>query len=209
MKRFRLALVGTIFIAIAAFGIASAHARLDHCTPAVGSTAATPPSQVVCVYSEEIDTRLSTMSVWDSNGNQVDKKDGHVDLKDPDHKTLIVSLDPSLTKNGLFTVKWHTVTPDDGGISDGSWQFVVGSAPATPYPPTEIAQGETPSAARTPAAGGNAPEVIAPAPSPSSPTPSAPSSGPAAGGPGSSALILIAIVAVVIIAGAAIALARR
>jgi hypothetical protein len=110
------------------------------------------------------------MSVWDASGKQVDKQDAHVDLNDADHKTLIASVDPALAQTGLLTVKWHSVTPGDGGISDGSWQFVVGAASATPYPPTEVAQGGTPAAA-TPLAGATTTEVIAPA-TPQSSTPS-------------------------------------
>jgi LPXTG-motif cell wall-anchored protein len=33
-----------------------------------------------------------------------------------------------------LTVKYHTVTPDDNGITDGTFRFVVGSAAATPAP---------------------------------------------------------------------------
>src|SRR5512135_1070808 len=103
-------------MALGAFGVASAHATLDRCTPALSSTVAAAPAQIVCVYSEEIDTKQSTMSVSDATRIQVDKKDAHVDLSDPDHKTLIVSLDSTLVKDGLYTVKWHAVTPDDNGI---------------------------------------------------------------------------------------------
>ncbi len=134
-----------IFVSILALGlslsvlqVAFAHAKIDHCTPAASSTVAQAPGQVVCVMSEEIDTRLSTMSVWDAGGTQMDKKDAHVDLNDPDHKTLLVSLDPAAMNNGIYTIKYHTVTPDDGGITDGSFQFVVGSAAAMPAPVTEV-----------------------------------------------------------------------
>ncbi len=127
MKRI-VAVVLALAALLSAFGVASAHAKLDHCTPAVGSTVATAPSQIVCVMSEEIDTKQSTMSVFDAGGAQVDKKDAHVDLNDPDHKTLLVSLDSTLVKNGTYTVKYHTVTPDDGGVTDDSFTFSVGTA---------------------------------------------------------------------------------
>ncbi len=149
MKRIMFA--GLLAIALSAGLVvaALAHAKLDHCTPAVGSTVAQAPTQIVCVMSEEIDTKLSTMSVSDVSGSPVDKKDAHVDLNDPDHKTLIVSLDPALVKNGIYTVKWHSVTPDDGGITDGTFQFVVGSAPVTPFPATQVGQESGTAAATT------------------------------------------------------------
>jgi hypothetical protein len=104
--------------------------------------------------SEEIDTKLSTMSVWDVQGVQVDKKDAHVDLNDPDHKTLLVSLDTGSITNGVLTVKYHTVTPDDNGITDGTFQFVVGSAATTPVPDVTAtpAMPESGEATPTPAA---------------------------------------------------------
>jgi len=128
MKRIMLVFVLGAVLSLGVFQVAFAHAKLDHCTPAVDATVAQVPSQVVCMMSEEIDTKLSTISVWDANDVQVDKKDAHVDLNDPDHKTLIVSLDPSSIKDGVYTVKYHTVTPDDAGVTDGTFQFVAGSA---------------------------------------------------------------------------------
>jgi len=131
MKRIMLVFVLVAALSLSVFRVVFAHAELDHCAPAVDATVAQVPGQVVCVMSEEIDTKLSTLSVWDANGVQVDKKDAHVDLNDPDHKTLIVSLDPASMKDGIYTVKYHTVTPDDGGVTDGTFQFVAGSAAAT------------------------------------------------------------------------------
>jgi methionine-rich copper-binding protein CopC len=131
MKRIMLVFILVTALSLGIFQVAFAHAKIDHCTPAVDATVAQAPAQVVCVMSEEIDTKLSTLSVWDAGGNQVDKKDAHVDLNDPDHKTLVVSLDPSSMKDGVYTVKYHTVTPDDGGVTDGTFQFVAGSAAVT------------------------------------------------------------------------------
>lgn len=130
-------------LALGVFGVVSAHAKIDHCTPDGGATVATAPAQVVCVMTEEIDTKLSTLSVTDANGASVDKKDAHVDLDDPDRKTLVVSLDSTLIKDGIYSVKWHVVTPDDNATSDGTFQFIVGSAAVTPHPTTQILQGES------------------------------------------------------------------
>lgn len=220
MKRIMIVAVGAAILALAALGIASAHATLDHCTPAPSATVATAPAQIVCIYSEEIDTKQSTMAVSDASGAQVDKKDAHVDLNDPDHKTLIVSLDPTLVKDGLYTVKWHAVTPDDNGISDGSWQFVVGSANATPYPPTIVVQGETPaagassagatdtpatSASSTTAAPTAAPSASAALPQPTSPaataTTEAPAMAPSTGAGINPVWIVVALLAAVVVIG--------
>jgi LPXTG-motif cell wall-anchored protein len=153
MKRAMLVTILAMALSLSVLQVAFAHAKIDHCTPATGSTVAQAPGQVVCVMTEEIDTKLSTMSVWDASGHQVDKKDAHVDLNDPDHKTLLVSLDPAATNNGIYTVKYHTVTPDDGGITDGTFQFIVGSAAAAPAPVTAVESGgAAPDVSATPAA---------------------------------------------------------
>ena len=171
MVRIILGFVLAIALCLAIFQIAFAHAKLDHCTPAVDATVAQAPGQVVCVMSEEIDTRLSTISVWDANGVQVDKKDAHVDLNDPDHKTLIVSLDPASMKDGIYTVKYHTVTPDDGGVTDGTFQFVAGSAATTStqaLTSTAVTStlAVTPTVAPTPAPAATPTEAVVPAPTP-------------------------------------------
>jgi LPXTG-motif cell wall-anchored protein len=219
MKRLVVVAFGAAILLSGAFGIASAHATLDHCTPAVGATVANAPTQIVCIYSEEIDTKRSTMSIWDANGTQVDKKDAHVDLNDPDHKTLIVSLDQTLTKDGLFTVKWHSVTPDDNGISDGSWQFVIGSASATPYPPTQVVQGETPPAetATAESAPSTSTTAVNPAtvtsaatavPEPST-TPAPPTTTPATGAQGNTAWFVLGLLGLVLVLGGTMMRIRR
>jgi len=145
MKRNMFVTIVAVALSLVVLQVAFAHAQIDHCTPAVGSTVAQAPGQVVCVMTEEIDTKLSMLSVWDANGNQVDKRDAHVDLYDADHKTLLVSVDTAQVTNGLLTVKYHTVTPDDGGITDGTFQFIVGSASAQPAPVSAVeSQGPTP-----------------------------------------------------------------
>jgi methionine-rich copper-binding protein CopC len=162
MKRNMFAAIVAVALSLMALRVAFAHAQIDHCTPAVGSIVAQTPGQVVCVMTEEIDTKLSTLSVWDASGNQVDRQDAHVDLNDPDHKTLIVSLDATKITTGLLTVKYHTVTPDDGGITDGTFQFVVGSAAAKPAPVSAVeSQGPTPTpqaVAATPASPATLPQ---------------------------------------------------
>lgn len=228
MNRKSVVALGATLLALCSYGIVSAHATLDHCTPAIGSTAATAPAQIVCIYGEEIDTKQSTMSVSDGSGTQVDKKDAHVDLNDPDHKTLIVSLDPAIAKDGLYTVKWHAVTPDDNGISDGSWQFVIGSSNATPYPATLVVQGESPVAGTPTAVGPPATAVpastataadtaepastVAPAATAlpeASPTSATPTTAPTTGGGGSTTWMLLAIMAVLLLVGGAMVWARR
>jgi LPXTG-motif cell wall-anchored protein len=193
MKRVVLVTILALALSLSVLQVAFAHAKIDHCTPAVGSTVAQAPGQVVCVMTEEIDTKLSTLSVWDASGIQVDKQDAHVDLNDADHKMLLVSLDTAKVTNGLLTVKYHTVTPDDGGITDGTFQFVVGSAAATPAPVTAAqSQGPTP----TPQAAAAAPVAQA-----------APTTLPQSGGSQMNIGLIVGLLGVVVV-GSGLAIRR-
>jgi methionine-rich copper-binding protein CopC len=146
MKRFIAALFTATLALIAFAAIASAHAQLDHCTPAVGSTNATAPTEVRCWFTDELDPKQSIMSVTDSNNARVDNNDAKVDLNDKEHKQMVATV-KSLPQ-GVYKVAWHAVTPDDNGVTEGSWYFGVGqvtvpqttdatpaaSSPATPTP---------------------------------------------------------------------------
>ena len=71
----------------------------------------------------------STLTVLDENGLQVDLGDGRVDLNDPDRTVMLVSL-PALPI-GVYTVRWSTVSTEDGSTDSGRFSFGV----ATPPPP--------------------------------------------------------------------------
>lgn len=116
-----------------------AHAKVDHCKPEPGSASPTAPSEVRCWFTEEIDTKQSTMSVADSNGQRVDNNDARVDLNDPDHKQMFVTV--RTLAQGVYKVSWKAVTPDDNATTEGEWYFGVGqvSVPTLAPQTTEAA----------------------------------------------------------------------
>jgi methionine-rich copper-binding protein CopC len=125
MKRIFAAVVLSSLAVITFAAIASAHATLDHCAPAVGSTNVAAPTEVRCWFSDEIDTKQSTLTVTnDSTKERVDNNDAKVDLNDKEHKQLVATV--KALPQGIYLVTWHTVTPDDNGASDGSFYFGVG-----------------------------------------------------------------------------------
>jgi methionine-rich copper-binding protein CopC len=118
-----------------------AHAKYDRSDPAAGATVASAPAQVKVWFGEEPSPTQSTLMVTDASGARVDTGDGKVDASDPDRKLMTVSLKSGLA-NGVYTVKYHTVTEDDNGILDGSFSFGVGtSVPAAQAKPTEKESG--------------------------------------------------------------------
>ena len=115
----------------------AAHAELVRSEPAANARLAESPRRVTLWFDEELDTGKSTVQVLDAKDQQVDQRDGHVDLDDPDHASMIVTL-PALPE-GVYTVRWRAVTIDDDGVIEGEFDFVVGNAePRVKTTPAEI-----------------------------------------------------------------------
>jgi methionine-rich copper-binding protein CopC len=112
--------------------ISSAHSLLVKSSPEHGAELAQSPQQVTAWFSQELDSKLSTLQVFDADGRQVDNGDGGVDLYDPDHASLIVTLPPGLP-NGIYVARWSVVSIEDGDASEGEFTFGVGEAPATGF----------------------------------------------------------------------------
>lgn len=105
----------------------SAHALLVKSNPEHKAELNQPPKQVVAWFSQELETKFSTMQVYSADGRQVDKGDGGVDLYDPDHDSLVVSL-PNALPEGHYIVRWTVVSADDGDPTQGEFNFIVGKA---------------------------------------------------------------------------------
>jgi methionine-rich copper-binding protein CopC len=101
---------------------ASAHAFLDHADPKVGSVVTAAPTVIKIWFTQEIEPDFSVIEVRDSQGNQIDKKDSHVDAND--EKLLIVSL-PALA-DGDYAVSWKVVSVDTHH-TQGDFKFTVKS----------------------------------------------------------------------------------
>jgi methionine-rich copper-binding protein CopC len=115
--------MGALIVIVLAMGvcsIASAHAFLDHAQPRVGSKVPAAPEVVKIWFTQELESAFSSIKVFDSGGNEVDKKDTHQD--DKDKKLLIVSL--SSLPPGEYKVAWQVVSVDTHRTS-GDFKFRV------------------------------------------------------------------------------------
>lgn len=92
--------------------------------PADGSVLEQSPSQVMAWFDSELETD-STLQVFDLEGNQVDNRDGGVDLYDPDHASMVVSV--PLLPDGVFIVQWKAVLAD-GDTVESVFTFGVGES---------------------------------------------------------------------------------
>lgn len=129
MKEFWQSFFITVALALIWHSIGRAHTvEVIKSEPAAGAVLSESPKEVRVWFNEELQTQGSTLQVFDSQGEQVDQGDGGVDLNDPEHASMVVSL-PSLPE-GAYTVRWHAVLLD-GDAGDGEFAFYVGAAAAT------------------------------------------------------------------------------
>ena len=101
-------------------GRAWAHAELDKSSPKVGEKLASAPSAVTIAFTEELKPEGSVIQVFDSQGQEVDKGDSHLDATDK--STMVVSLKE--IGAGKYTVKWHALCVFDHK-TEGSFGFTV------------------------------------------------------------------------------------
>jgi methionine-rich copper-binding protein CopC len=118
---FRWGLMVILFLAIQSQ--AQAHAFLDHAEPKVGITVTNSPSVIKIWFTQDLEPAFSTIEVRDAQGNEVDKKDTHLNDKD---KTLLIVSMPHLL-DGTYTVIWH-VTSVDTHRTQGQFKFTMKTA---------------------------------------------------------------------------------
>ena len=99
----------------------SAHAFLQRAEPPVGGTVKQAPGEVRGLFTEGLNAKASSLKVFDAAGKEVDKKDAHLDPKEP--RWLIVSLPASLPV-GTYKVVWRVVA-EDGHETQGDYTFQV------------------------------------------------------------------------------------
>ncbi|HET6465220.1 MAG TPA: copper resistance protein CopC [Nitrospiria bacterium] len=99
---------------------AGAHAFPDHSDPRVGSTQKIPPANVRIWFDGPIEPLFSTLEVFDSSGQKVDKGDSQVDPGD--HTILEVGL-PTLPP-GTYTVSWSVIAIDTHH-TEGRFKFSI------------------------------------------------------------------------------------
>jgi methionine-rich copper-binding protein CopC len=95
-----------------------AHAFVDHAEPAVGSQIHSAPAQVKIWFTERLEPALSKIQVFDSSGQQIDKRDVRIDQSNA--ALLTVSL-PTL-KPGKYKVVWRAVSVDTH-VTTGNFIF--------------------------------------------------------------------------------------
>lgn len=112
--------VGAITAALVmlAPAVASAHAHLDHASPAVGAMVATAPHDVTIWFTQNLEPAFSTVAVTDAAGAHVD--DGKPKISGNTMSITLKALSP-----GTYHVHWHAVSVDTH-TTQGDFAFTVG-----------------------------------------------------------------------------------
>ncbi len=108
--------------------LVSAHAHLKSATVAPQATLNKAPTSITLTFGEESSLKETKIQVLDSKG--ADMSSGPATVAAGDAKTWTINLKAGLA-DGVYTIKYHTLTDDDGGLVDGSYTFTVASTGTT------------------------------------------------------------------------------
>ena len=108
---------GLALLPIAAF----AHARLDHASPAVGSTVTQPPTEISLWFTEALEAKFSTIEVQDAQGRPMQA--GPATLARDNTAQLRVPL--KTLPPGTYKVIWRVLSVDTHR-TQGDFTFRVG-----------------------------------------------------------------------------------
>ncbi|HZQ06624.1 MAG TPA: copper resistance protein CopC [Anaerolineae bacterium] len=130
----KIVLVFALLLALfGGHGIVSAHAVVTACAPLIGANLPQPPALLICQFNQPLDESKSTITVTDAQGQRVDKND--TKFFEGDKQTLVVSLDTTKMKAGIYTAHWNVTDTLDYGNTFGDIQFGVNTVvPPTPTP---------------------------------------------------------------------------
>ncbi|MCC7370453.1 MAG: copper resistance protein CopC/CopD [Chloroflexi bacterium] len=108
---------------------ALAHADLQQAEPAAGASIPTPPSALRLRFTEPLDRSATRLEVLDERGTRLEL--GELAVGPPNDRLLTVELS-GLTE-GVYTVRWWSLSQVDGHRWQGVYRFGVGRTP----PPAE------------------------------------------------------------------------
>ena len=164
-----------------------AHADYDRSVPAAAEVVLQAPQQVQVWFTQELFRRegQNSLEVYGPDEQRVDLDDFAID--DDDRKLMTVSLPPDLA-NGVYTVRWRSLSAGDGDDADGEFQFTIqadeptaeavqptDTAQAAPTAaPTAAAVNTQPSPTNTAQAESTGPQSTPPTPDPASEGPNTP-----------------------------------
>ncbi len=133
--------LGLLFVVAGTVSAHTAHAKVLSATPAIGSTITQAPDKVTVECAENInpDPKLSNLFVYSPAGELISQGDAKVSLSNP--KEMSVGIKPG--GNGVYIVRWTTVSAVDGDPDQGAFIFTVKPAVVSATPATSNNTGAT------------------------------------------------------------------
>ncbi len=100
-----------------------AHAKVYKAIPAIGSTITQAPTTVTVFTLENInpDPRKSNLFVYGPGGDLISQGNAKVALNDPRQMSIAIKA----AGNGIYVVRWITVSAVDGDPDEGAFVFTV------------------------------------------------------------------------------------
>lgn len=135
-----------------------AHAKVYKAIPAIGSTIAQAPTSVTVFTLENINPNptKSNLFVYSPAGDLISQGNAQVALQNPREMSIKITPDAK-NLNGVYVVRWITVSAEDGDPDQGAFVFTVSAnaaATATVAPTTTNQTTPPPSNTASPGSGG-------------------------------------------------------
>ena len=132
------------------------HAKVNKAIPAIGSTISQAPTVVTVFTLENInpDPNKSNLFVYSPAGDLISQGNATVSLTNPREMSINIKPDKA-NLNGVYVVRWITVSAEDGDPDQGAFVFTVNaSVTTTPTPVATATFSTAPSNTTTNSAGG-------------------------------------------------------
>jgi len=135
-----------------------AHAKVNKAIPAIGSTISQSPTTVTVFTLENMapGPSKSNLFVYSPAGDLISQGNATVSLTNPREMSITIKPDTA-NLNGVYVVRWITVSAEDGDPDQGAFIFTVNAAAIaspTPAPTRSTSQGTTPTTSTTNSSGG-------------------------------------------------------
>ena len=105
-----------------------AHSQLVASSPAAGTTVAESPAEIRLIFSEPLESQVTSLDVAAQDGTAVLSRAGEIDPEDP---YALVVTDPQLS-DGVYSLTWRTLSAADGHTAEGFLTFAVGEQRVLP-----------------------------------------------------------------------------
>jgi copper resistance protein C len=136
---------------VSAHSVIPTHAKVNKAIPAIGSTVSQAPTAVTVFTLENInpDPNKSNLFIYSPASDLISQGNAKVSLTNPREMSITIKPDKA-NLNGVYVVRWITVSAEDGDPDQGAFVFTVNTGViTTPTPVATTTTSTTPSTTTT------------------------------------------------------------